>query len=48
MINNLEKFYNSSEEVIKFFRDHIGMLPDANHNAKQNETEAKGSEIFTP
>ena len=48
MINNLEKFYNSREEVIRFFRDYIEMLPGANRNAKQNETEAKVFEIFTP
>ena len=29
-INNLEKFYNSREEVINFFRDYIEMLSDAN------------------
>ena len=37
MINNFEKFYNSREEVINFFRDYIEMLSDANYNAKQNE-----------
>ena len=47
VINNLEKFYNS-REVINFFRDYIEMLPDANYNAKQNETEGKGLKIFTP
>ena len=30
VINNLEKFYNSREEVINFFRDYIEMLSDAN------------------
>ena len=38
VINNLEKFYNSREEVINFFKDYIEMLSDANYNAKQNET----------
>ena len=33
-INNLEKFYNSREEVINFFRDYIEMLSDANYNSK--------------
>ena len=33
-INNLEKFYNSREEVINFFRDYIEMLSDANYDAK--------------
>ena len=30
MIDNLNKFYNSREEVIYFFRDYIEMLSDAN------------------
>ena len=47
VINNLGKFYNS-REVINFFRDYIEMSSDANHNAKQNETEGKGLKIFTP
>ena len=34
VINNLEKFYNSREEVINFFRDYIEMLSDANYDAK--------------
>ena len=38
LINNIEKFYISREEVINFFRDYIEMLSDANHKAKQNET----------
>ena len=34
VINNLEKFYNSREEVVKFFRDYIEMLSDPNYDAK--------------
>ena len=45
MINNLEKFYNSREEVISFFRDYIEILSDANYNAKY---EGKGLKILTP
>ena len=30
MIDNLNKFYNSREEVNYFFRDYIEMLSDAN------------------
>ena len=37
VIDNLNKFYNSREEVINFFRDYIEMLSDA----KQNETKGK-------
>ena len=48
MINNLEKFYNSREEVINFFRDYIEMLSDANYDARKNETEGKGLKILTP
>ena len=38
VIDNLNKFYNSREEVINFFRNYIEMLSDANYDAKQNET----------
>ena len=38
MINILEKFYKSREEVINFFRDYIEMLSDANYYAKQDKT----------
>ena len=34
VINNLNNFYNSREEVINFFRDYIEMLSDANYNAR--------------
>ena len=47
VINNLEKFYNSREEVINFFRDYIEMLSDANYDAK-NKTKRKGLKILTP
>ena len=39
VIDNLNKFYNSREEAINFFRDYIEMLSDANYESKQNETE---------
>ena len=48
VINNLEKFYNSREEVIIFFRDYVEMLLDGNYKAKQNETKGKGLKILTP
>ena len=48
VINNLEKFYNSREEVINFFRDYIEMLSDAKYDAKQDETRGKGLKILTP
>ena len=45
MIDNLNKFYNSREEVTNFFRDYIEMLSDANYNAKQG---GGVLEILTP
>ena len=35
VINNIEKFYNSREEIINFFRGYIEMLSDANYDAKK-------------
>ena len=48
MINNLNKFYKSREEVNNFFRRFTEMLPDANYNAKQNKTEGSGLKILAP
>ena len=48
IINNLERFYVSRQEVINFFRDYTEMLSDANYKAKQNETKGKGLKILTP
>ena len=48
VINSLENFYKSREEVINFFRDFTEMLSDANYYAKQNETMGKGLNILTP
>ena len=48
MINNLEKLYNSREEVINFFRDYLEILSDVNYDAKQNKTTGKGLKILTP
>ena len=47
MINNLEKSYNSREEVINFFRDYIATLSDANYDAQQNKTKGTGLTIIT-
>ena len=35
VVDNLDKFYHSREEVINFFRDYTETLSDANYNAKQ-------------
>ena len=48
IINNLEKFYYSRQEVINFCRDFTEMLSDANYKAKQNETKEKGLKILAP
>ena len=48
MINDIEKFYNSREEVINFFRDYTEMLSDANYNAKSKANEGTGLKILTP
>ena len=48
VINNLENFYKSREEVINFFRDYGKMVLDAAYKSKQNETEGKGLKILTP
>ena len=47
VINNLENFYNSREEVISFFRDYIEMLSDAKYDVKQDETKGTGLKILT-
>ena len=46
-INNLEKFYNSREEVINFFRDYNERLSDANYDSKYSKTKGKGLKILT-
>ena len=48
VINNLERFQISREEVIDFFRDYVEMLSDARYKSKQNETKGKGFKIVIP
>ena len=48
MIDNLNKFYNSREEVINFFRDYIETLSDANYSARQDETKWMGLKVLSP
>ena len=48
MINNIQKFCISKEEVINFCRYYTEMLSDANYDAKQNETEITGLKIVSP
>ena len=48
MINNLNKFYNSRQDVINFFRDYIEVVSDTNSDARQNETKGAGLKILLP
>ena len=48
LINNLEKFNLSREEIINVFRDYTEMLSDANYDARKNETKGTGLKILTP
>ena len=47
IINNLERFNLSRQEVNNFFRDLTEMLSDANYKAKQNKTKGKGLKVLT-
>ena len=48
VINNLETFCTSRQEVINFFRDYGKIVLDAAYKSKQNETKGKGLKILTP
>ena len=47
MVDNLNKFYLSREEVINFFKDYAKMILDAGYKAKQNESKGTGLKILT-
>ena len=48
VINNLEKFYLSTEEVVNFFRDYGKIVLDASYKSKENETKETGLKVLTP
>ena len=48
MINDLNQFYNSREDVINFFRYYIEMISVAGYKAKQDETKEARLKILTP
>ena len=48
MVDNLNKFYLSREEVINFFKDYAKMILDVGYKAKQDETKGTGLKILTP
>ena len=47
MVDNLNKFYLSREEVINFFKDYAKMILDVGYKAKRNETKGTGLNILT-
>ena len=47
-IDNLDKFYNSREEVFNCFRDYTNIMIDSSYEAKQNTTTGTGIKILTP
>ena len=48
VIDNLEKFYKSREDVLHFFRVYTIMLFDADYDAKKDKTKGTGLRILTP
>ena len=48
MIDNLDKSYNSREEVFNFFRDCTRIMIDSSYKAKQNKTTGTRFKILTP
>ena len=48
VINNLEKFYLSREEVVNFFKDYGKIVLDASYKSKENETKGTGLKVLTP
>ena len=42
IINNLDKFYNSREQLLIFFKDYTEMLFDANYEAKKMKLKEQG------
>ena len=48
VINNLENFYISREEVINSSIDYGRIVLDASYKSKQNKTKGKGLKILTP
>ena len=48
VIDNLENFYKSREEVLNFFKDYSKLFFDVGYKAKQHETKGTGLKILTP
>ena len=47
VIDNLNKFYLSREEVTNFSKDYTELILDAGYKAKQNKTTGAGFKILT-
>ena len=48
VIDNLEKFYKSREEVFNFLKNCRKLFFDSGYKAKQDETKETGLKILTP
>ena len=48
VIDNLENFYKSREEVFNFFKDYSKLFFDVDYKTKQHETKGTGLKILTP
>ena len=48
VIDNLEKFYKSREEVFNFLKNCSKLFFDGGYKAKQDETKETGLKILTP
>ena len=48
VIDNLENFYKSREEVFNFFKDYSKLFFDVGYKTEQHETKGTGLKILTP
>ena len=48
VVDNLDKFYLSREEIFNYFKDYTKIMLDAGYKAKLNATEGTELKILTP
>ena len=48
VVDNLDKFYLSREEIFNYFKDYTKIMLDAGYKAKLNATKGTGLKILTP
>ena len=48
VIDNLDNFYKSREDVFNIFREYTKMMFDSGYKAKHDETKGTGLKILTP